>query len=222
MMNFEIQSHKALSEIVYEELKIIILTGRLKPGARMSEKQLAEDMGISRTPVREAIRKLENDGLVVIEHRKGIYVSEISVEDMLDILEARATLEGLAAAYAARRMNELKKQELLQVSKEFNQAVADCDMAEMVRIDMKFHQRIAEASGNSHLTDIIKQLQDKVLRYRSIYSTGFRRAEHMAREHKNILDAISEGKEEKAKSEAFNHVDRFMDIMIREVNYKEN
>jgi DNA-binding FadR family transcriptional regulator len=92
----------------------------------------------------------------------------------------------------------------------------------MVKADTKFHQRIAEASENTHLIDIIKQLQDKVLRYRFIYYTSFKRAEHMAQEHKKIFDAISAGKEEKAKSEAFNHVDRFMNIMIREVIHNES
>ena len=87
MLNFDIQNHRPLREIVYEELKMQILTGKIIPGTRMMEVELADDMGVSRTPIREAIRQLEKEGLVTIEPRRGAYASQISVKDMVDILE---------------------------------------------------------------------------------------------------------------------------------------
>lgn len=100
MIDFELQNHRPLREIVYEQLKRQILTGRIAPGTRMMEVELAEEMGVSRTPVREATRKLEKDGLVVIEPRRGAYVSDISVKDMVDTLvvreRRRQTLQRLA------------------------------------------------------------------------------------------------------------------------------
>ncbi|MEE0182286.1 MAG: GntR family transcriptional regulator, partial [Anaerovoracaceae bacterium] len=101
MLNFDIQNHRPLREIVYEELKMQILTGKIVPGTRMMEVELADDMGVSRTPIREAIRQLEKEGLVTIEPRRGAYASQISVKDMVDILEVRQNLEGLAAFFAA-------------------------------------------------------------------------------------------------------------------------
>ena len=86
MINFDVQSHRPLREIVYEQLKMQILTGKITPGTRMMEVDLADNMGVSRTPVREAIRKLEKEGLVVIEPRRGAYVSDISVKEMVDTL----------------------------------------------------------------------------------------------------------------------------------------
>ena len=107
MLNFDIQNHRPLREIVYEELKMQILTGKIIPGTRMMEVELADDMGVSRTPIREAIRQLEKEGLVTIEPRRGAYASQISVKDMVDILEVRQNLEGLAAFFAAQGIREL-------------------------------------------------------------------------------------------------------------------
>ncbi len=99
MLNLDIQNHRPLRDIVYEELKMQILKGQIVPGTRMMEVEMAEEMGVSRTPIREAIRKLEKEGLVTIEPRKGAYASQISTKDMVDILEVRQNMEGLAAYY---------------------------------------------------------------------------------------------------------------------------
>ena len=112
MLNFDIQNHKPLREMVYEELKMQILKGSIIPGTRMMEVELAEEMGVSRTPIREAIRKLEKEGLVTIEPRRGAYASMISTEDMVEILEVRQDLEGLAAYFAADRMTKSQMEEL--------------------------------------------------------------------------------------------------------------
>src|SRR5665647_493900 len=98
MLNFDIQNHRPLREIVYEELKLLIVKGKIKPGMRLMEEELAEDMGVSRTPIREAIRKLEKEGLITIEPRRGAYVSQLSRQDMVEILEVRQNVEGFAAA----------------------------------------------------------------------------------------------------------------------------
>ena len=97
MFNINMQQHKPLRELVYEELRLLIMTGQIKPGTRMMEIELAESMGVSRTPVREAIRQLEKDNLVTIEPRKGAYVSDISAEDFESMMVVREPLEGLAA-----------------------------------------------------------------------------------------------------------------------------
>ena len=95
MLNFDIQNHRPLREMVYEELKMQILTGTIIPGTRMMEVELAEEMGVSRTPIREAIRKLEKEGLVTIEPRRGAYASQISTDDMVEILEVRQNMDCL-------------------------------------------------------------------------------------------------------------------------------
>ena len=145
MLNFDIQNHRPLREIVYEELKMQILTGKITPGTRMMEVELAEDMGVSRTPIREAIRKLEKEGLVTIEPRRGAYASQISVKDMVDILEVRQDMEGLAAFFAASRMTEEQMKELKSASDSYNQAVQEGNTANMIAYDTKFHRIIVES-----------------------------------------------------------------------------
>ena len=220
MLNFDIQSHRPLREIVYEELRNLILTGKIKPGTRMMEIELAEDMGVSRTPIREAIRKLEKEGLVVIEPRKGAYASEVSVKDMEDILEVRANLEGLAAYLAAERMTESEKKALEEIKDKFRQAVIEGNMAEMIANDTKFHHMIVESSRNNHLIHMVEQLQELVLRFRYIYYKDFKRAEDMIPEHKRIYDEIANGNGANARYEAFNHIDKLMDMIKHEESFK--
>jgi DNA-binding GntR family transcriptional regulator len=220
MLNFDIQSHRPLREIVYEELRNLILTGKIKPGTRMMEIELAEDMGVSRTPIREAIRKLEKEGLVVIEPRKGAYASEVSVKDMEDILEVRANLEGLAAYLAAERMTEAEKKALDEVKIKFREAVNEGNMPEMISYDTKFHHMIVEASRNNHLIHMVEQLQELVLRFRYIYYKDFKRAEDMIPEHKQIFEEIVSGNGANARFEAFNHIDKLKDMIMHEETFK--
>ena len=133
MLNFDLQNHIPLREIVYEELKRQILIGEIAPGTRMMEVELADVMGVSRTPVREAIRKLEKEGLVTIEPRKGAYASNISIKDMVDVLEVRQGLEGMAAAIASGKITEQQKEELLQVIENYRVAVDSENVEEIIR-----------------------------------------------------------------------------------------
>ncbi len=216
MLNFDIQNHKPLREMVYEELKMQILKGSIIPGTRMMEVELAEEMGVSRTPIREAIRKLEKEGLVTIEPRRGAYASMISTEDMVEILEVRQDLEGLAAYFAADRMTDEKMEELREVSNSYNEAVKSGKMEDMIKYDTRFHHIIVESCRNKILVQMIEQLQELVLRFRYIYYDNFRRAENMPDEHEAIVAAISEGNADKARAAADIHIDRLKELVMKE------
>ena len=97
LTKINLDNYKPLRDVVFENLRAAILDGNLKAGQRLMEVQLAEQLGVSRTPIREAIRKLELEGLVVMLPRKGAYVANMSFKDLIDVLEVRASLEGLAA-----------------------------------------------------------------------------------------------------------------------------
>ena len=214
MLNFDIQNHRPLREMVYEELKMQILTGTIIPGTRMMEVELAEEMGVSRTPIREAIRKLEKEGLVTIEPRRGAYASQISTDDMVEILEVRQNMEGLAAFFAASRMKPEQMRELEDVSKKYNQAVADGNMQDMITYDTRFHRIIVESCNNKILVQMIEQLQELVLRFRYIYYDNFRRAENMPEEHQTILEAIENGDADAARQAADIHIDRLKFVRV--------
>ena len=216
MLNFDIQNHRPLREIVYEELKMQILTGKIVPGTRLMEVELAADMGVSRTPIREAIRKLEKEGLVTIEPRRGAYASQISVKDMVDILEVRQDMEGLAAYFASSRMTEEQMADLKRTSDSYNRAVAEGEMDSMIAYDTRFHRIIVESCNNNILVHMIEQLQELVLRFRYIYYDDFRRAENMPEEHRQILEAIRDGRAEDARAAADIHIDRLKEMVIRD------
>lgn len=216
MINLDIQNHRPLREIVYEELKNQILTGEIPPGTRMMEVELAEVLGVSRTPVREAIRKLEKEGLVKIEPRRGAYASELSVKDMVDILEVRQSMEGLAAFYCAQRINEEQKAQLRDYALCFNKAVEDGIYEDMIKYDTKFHHLIVECCNNEILVNMIEQLQEMVLRFRYLYYSDFKRAEMMPAEHHEIYDAVISGNAEKAREAAAIHINRLKDMVETE------
>lgn len=216
MLNFDIQNHRPLREMVYEELKMQILTGAIEPGTRMMEVELAETMGVSRTPIREAIRKLEKEGLVTIRPRRGAYASSISTEDMLEILEVRQNVEGLAAFFAASRMTPSKLDEVKYYSEKYNKAVSTGNMEAMIEYDTKFHRAIADSCNNKILLQMIEQLQEMVLRFRYIYYDTFRRAENMPAEHQAILDAIARGDEDAARAAADIHIDRLKTMVAND------
>lgn len=206
MLNFDLQNHRPLREIVYEELKRQILVGEIAPGTRMMEVDLADEMGVSRTPVREAIRKLEKEGLVTIEPRRGAYASDISIKDMLDVLEVRQTLEGMAASLAARKVTEEEKRDFIRASKAYNDAVASGNTDEIIKCDELFHQLIVNYSDNKTLETLLSRVQELALRFRYIYYDDFSRYERMPREHEEIEEAILSGDTAKAKVVAENHV----------------
>jgi DNA-binding GntR family transcriptional regulator len=114
-----LNDYKPLREVIFNTLREAIIVGELKPGERLMEVQLADKMGVSRTPVREAIRKLELEGLVVMVPRKGAQVADLSVKDIMDVLEVRATLDGLATALSAQRITDEELKELRHVNTQF-------------------------------------------------------------------------------------------------------
>ena len=216
MLNFDIHGHKPLREVVYEELKALILTGKIIPGTRLMEAELADSMGVSRTPIREAIRKLEKEGLVTIEPRRGAYASQISTEDMIAILEVRQNLDGIAAQFAASRATPEQLELLKSFAEKFNQALKEGNTQNMINFDTQFHRTIVDASHNKVLVQIIEKLQELVLRFRYIYYDDFKRAENMPAEHKDILDAILIKDGEVARAAADVHIDRLKELVIRE------
>ena len=227
MLNLDLQNHRPLRESVYEELKRQILVGEIAPGTRMMEVELAEDMGVSRTPVREAIRKLEKEGLVTIEPRRGAYASDISIKDMVDVLEVRQMLEGMAASMAAQKVTEEEKLDFVEANSAYKNAVKKGNIEEIIRYDELFHQLIVSYSGNKTLNQLLSQVQELALRFRYIYYDDFSRYENMPVEHEEIEEAIISGDTQKAKVVAEEHVERLKKFVIDEgknlfQNTKEN
>lgn len=216
MLNIDLQDHRPLREGVYKELKFQILTGKITPGTRMMEVELAEEMGVSRTPIREAIRKLEKEGLVSIEPRKGAYATDISVNDMVDTLEVRENLEGLAAALAARKMTKEQLEELSRICEGYNGAIKNNETEKIIHYDEMFHKYIVTCTGNKILIKLSETVNEHVLRFRYLYYNDFSRYKNMPAEHMQIIEAIKSGSGPNARDVAGKHINRLKEFVIRE------
>jgi DNA-binding GntR family transcriptional regulator len=203
----EFNSYKPLSEIVYDKLRTAIIEGTLNPGERLMEVQLAEEMGISRTPVREAIRKLELDGFVVMVPRKGTYVSTLSLKDISDVFEIRASLEALAAGLAAERITPEEEKELKKIILDEVKFSKNEDVENSIKFDTDFHEVLYKASRNKKLVNIINNLREQIQRYRTASLTYPGRLKIAHEEHKKIAEAICDNDVERAKELAKKHIE---------------
>lgn len=196
--------HGSLSKVVADELRRGILTGRRKPGDRLVEDRLSAELGVSRVPIREALRLLAAEGLVEVQPRRGASVAEFSAEVAHDLVEVRAMLEGLNARLAARHRAPAIIAELRQVLAEGNTAAQSGNVADLVRLNGEFHDKLAEAGRNSILWDIMRTLRERTSLV--FAANTARRSQQDWDEHSRILAAVIEGDEELSSLLATRHV----------------
>jgi DNA-binding GntR family transcriptional regulator len=201
-----LNDYMPLREVIFNTLREAIIIGELKPGERLMEVQLSEKMGVSRTPVREAIRKLELEGLVIMLPRKGAHVADLSAKDIMDVLEIRATLEGLASALAAARITEEELAELKHVQTQFAGYIEKDNLQGSIKKDVEFHDIIYKASRNDKLLQVSSNLWEKVQRYRVAYLKDGSTLGELINEHNEIIEAISSRNTELARICAQKHV----------------
>lgn len=207
LTKLNLDNYKPLRDVVFENLRNAILDGNLKAGQRLMEVQLAEQLGVSRTPIREAIRKLELEGLVVMLPRKGAYVANMSFKDLIDVLEIRASLEGLAAYLAAERRNDEDIITLERVVNEFEESIKNTDVEEVLKKDVEFHENIFLMANNKKLYQLITSLWEQVHRFRVMYVSNYDASLSLVEEHRRILQAIKEGNCEDAQKYATEHIE---------------
>jgi DNA-binding GntR family transcriptional regulator len=198
---------------VYEHLKLEILSGALEAGARLAEIPLSERLGVSRTPVREAMQRLAQDGLVQVEVGKGAKVRGISSREIEEIYAVREVLDGLAARLAAnnRKAHNLRAMKL--ALKELENAVPH-DYASQVAADLEFHRAIAEASGNSTLEQTLQGLAQQVARVK-LLTREYNQNVVTTAAHQTILNAIEQQDLETAERAAREHVRDFGALLLR-------
>ena len=206
-----------LRDVVFNTLRQAIITGEFAPGERLMEIALANRLGVSRTPVREAIRKLELEGLVVMIPRKGAEVAKITEKDLRDVLEVRSSLEELAAELAAEPMNDEVKEKLEKALKEFEEAIESDDNAAIADSDVDFHDVIFEATGNARLIQIINNLREQMYRYRLEYVKDTEYHTVLLNEHRELAKAMVEGRKEDARKIMKRHIDNQEMTVIRNI-----
>ena len=186
----EEQQAMPLRDAVFMSLRKAILTGKIKPGERLTEVKLGKILGTSRTPIREAIRLLEQENLVTIIPGSGARVSRMTVSDLQDVMEVRSALEQLSAGLACERITEEEKAELYEAYNAFVRSTQSEDSIMIADADVRFHNLILKAAKNQKLGKILDGLADNIYRYRYEFIREDGHYEDLIREHKELYEAV--------------------------------
>ncbi|SHK51209.1 GntR family transcriptional regulator [Paramaledivibacter caminithermalis] len=207
----EKKGNKSLTSMIFEKIREDILIGKYTSGEKIVEAKLAEEFGVSRTPVREALKQLELDGLVDNIPNRGVIVKGISNQDVEDIYTIRIAIEGIAVKWAIERMDENDLQKLKEIFElmEFYSFKKDID--KIAELNTKFHETIYNATKSRYLEHVLKDFQYfmKTTRYKSLRSPG--RMESALEEHRKILEAFTDRDIDRAAEAILKHVNNSRD-----------
>ena len=191
-LTLNMDAYLPLRDVVFNTLREAILKGELKPGERLMELQLAAKLGVSRTPIREAIRMLEQEGLAVTIPRRGAEVAKMTEKDMQDVLQVREVLDELAASVACELITVEELKQLEQAMEDFEIATNTKDIKRIADTDMMFHDIIYHATRNPKLVNILNNLREQMYRYRVEYLKDEANYPILLKEHREILKGFQE------------------------------
>lgn len=195
-------------------IRELIRTGRLEKGQKIVEKELCETLGISRTPLREALRVLSAEGLIDLVPHKGAYVSQPSMEEIRDMFEVMGVLEGTCARIAAEKMTEEEFRRLEALHAELERHYESRDPEGYIRANNAYHVRVQELTGNRVLNEIVNGLREKVLlyRYRQLYRPD--RFDQSIREHRELLEAFRRRDPARAEAVMQHHLRKQCEALV--------
>lgn len=221
--NFQVtmSEYLPLRDVVFNTLRHAILKGELEPGERLMEIALAQKLGVSRTPIREAIRKLELEGLVVMVPRKGAEVADITEKDLRDVLEVRTALEELSIELAMKNMNDDDCKQLTEANKLFAKDSESDDLIKIAEADVAFHELIYMATGNKRLIQMINNLREQMYRYRLEYIKDKSTHARLVDEHNRIIDAMVKNDVAAAKAAIKLHVENQEENILKSIKVKK-
>ncbi|HBA70460.1 MAG TPA: GntR family transcriptional regulator [Lachnospiraceae bacterium] len=221
-LQMEADDFLPLRDVVFKTLRKAILTGELKPGERLMEIHLANRLGVSRTPIREAIRKLELEGLVVMIPRRGAEVAQITEKSLKDVLEVRRALDALCAELACDRISEEEMNQLRKACGEFEKAVQTKNATVIAKADVALHDIIVAATGNQRLVQLVNNLAEQMYRYRFEYIKDESQHERLIEEHRMIYESIRIKDKAAAAAAARVHIDNQEKSVIQQIRLDNN
>lgn len=216
-------SHKQLRHVVAEQLRLAILEGRYPPGEWLRQERLAQELGVSQMPVREALKELTAEGLVEHVPYRGVRVVEFSAEDLADLYRHRAFLEGQAAYSAAERITEEELAELQELLQQMQQRLAPEQLSEYRQLNRRFHQKIWEASRRSYIVRTLAQLWDAfpTMMWSNYFRTDLapipERDANDVNEHECILAALATHDAAQAEQLIRNHIEEALKDLLQGV-----
>ncbi|MCR5802569.1 MAG: GntR family transcriptional regulator [Lachnospiraceae bacterium] len=211
-----------LRDAVFNRLRNDILNGELAPGSRLMEVPLAEKLGVSRTPIREAVRDLVLEGLVTMEPRKGARVAQITEKSMNDVLEVRSAFDVLCVELACERITEEDTVKLRRAAERFEEAVTErAGNRTIAQADVDFHNVIIRATGNDRLIALENTLSQPMYRYRYEYIKGSGAHDNLINEHAAILEAIEDRNKKAATEAARIHIENQKAAIIKQLRMEK-
>ncbi len=194
------------AEKLTTQIKQDIAEGILKPGDQLEESTLATRFGVSRTPIREAVRSLVDCGLLETRPRKGAFVRCMNAKELLDLFEVAAELEAMACRVATNTLTDITKSHIEETLEECNQAALEGNVQRYSKANLVFHRAIHLASGNTWLLEQLKQIELHINAYRSMPYDVRGRLEQSSQEHRDIFEAIVTGEDNKARNLMHDHM----------------
>lgn len=219
MMNDD--EYLPLRDVVFNTLRQEILTGNLKPGERLMEIHLANKLGVSRTPIREAIRKLELEGLVIMIPRRGAEVAQITLKNLKDVMEVRRALDVLAIELACERIDQQELDTLYLACEHFSSAVKTKDTRMLAEADVAFHDKIVMSTGNTRLIQLVSNLSEQMYRYRFEYLKDVSSHEMLRQEHMEMYQSILKKDKKTAAEIVRKHIDNQEKAIIEQLQLEK-
>lgn len=221
MSGIKVSKRKSLREEVYESLKKSILHGKLRGGQRLIEETLANQIGISRTPVREAFHKLERDDLVTRLPKGGFAVREFTKEDVEEIFGIRSALESYASYLASLHITPEKISQLEKKVKELEDALEKRDDEKFIQLNTEFHDLIYKSCKSKKLIEMINNFRDYFYRYRSALIHTEKGMNYSIEDHRRMLEAMKKKNPRLVERLVRNHLARGKELIIREINERK-
>ena len=206
LLQLNFSSDAPIYQQIRNQVVTAIASGELKPGERLMELQLAAKLGVSRTPIREAIRMLEQEGLAVTIPRKGAEVAKMTEKDMEDVLQVREALDELAASVACEQISEEQLAVLRRTMHEFEESTKTRDLKRIAEADVRFHDIIYQATGNPRLVSMLSNLGEQMYRYRVEYLKEEKNYPVLIREHALIVEGLTVKDKKKVTDTMHTHV----------------
>lgn len=217
MSNFSVEKQVPYYEQFYHAIKQMIFDGKYKPGERINETQLAKEFNVSKSPIREAVRILEKEGLLVVENSK-VVVYEPNLKDVKEIYFCRMALESFAVGLATRNIGDFEVEEIENTLIETEKAIeAKKDANTIIALNEQFHNLILENTKNSRLQKQINDLKGLVYYFRILNFKGEHRAEEIVKQHRQIFTLIKDRDDKQASNEMIKHLELDVEHLVEEV-----
>lgn len=220
-LELNMDAYLPLRDVVFNTLREAILRGDLVPGERLMELQLAAKLGVSRTPIREAIRMLEQEGLAITIPRKGAIVAGMTEKDMQDVLEIREALEELSVQVACDKITDEEIAKLRESMEKFETSLKSGDIKRMAETDVEFHDVIYQATDNPKLINMLNNLREQMYRYRVEYLKNPSNHEQLLQEHEAIYRGIMEKDKDAVTEMIRRHISNQVDVVKNIIREQE-